>query len=208
MTQPPPRDLLVLSADAAIEAGLKGLLSRHQSLGVRPVEVDYATHPERDPGCMRADMFLRAFSRRYAHALVVFDREGSGRESQSREELERNVETLLSQSGWDNRAAAVAIDPELEIWIWSDSPHVEVCLGWRDRDTRLREWMISRGFLDEGCIKPVQPKEAMQAALREVHKPRSSAIYQDLSQTVGLDRCSDPAFLKLKQVLRTWFPVA
>jgi hypothetical protein len=31
----------------------------------------------------------------------------------------------LFTSGWENRAAAVVLDPELEIWVWSDSPEVE-----------------------------------------------------------------------------------
>ncbi len=199
------RDLFVLSADAKIEASLKGLLSRHQSFGLRPVDAVWATHPERDPGCLRADMFLRPFSLQFAHALVVFDREGSGRERQSRADLEHDLETLLLRSGWDDRAAAIAINPELEIWLWSDSPHVEACLGWRNRDPQLRDWLKSRGFLEEGCIKPARPKEAMEAALREVHKAESSAIYAELARSVGLARCTDPAFQKLRQVLQGWF---
>jgi hypothetical protein len=39
-----------------------------------------------------------------------------------------------------------------------------------------------------------------------VRKPRSSAIYLELARSVSTDRCTDPAFLKLKRCLREWFP--
>ncbi len=39
-------------------------------------------------------------------------------------------------------------------------------------------------------------------------KPRSSAIYLALAQAVSTERCSDPAFAKLRQCLREWFPSA
>ncbi len=121
-------------------------------------------------------------------------------------ELEREVEARLLSSGWADRAAAVCLDPELECWVWSDSPEVTVALGWASRQPDLRSWLAARGLWEAGTLKPADPKKAVVEALYEVRKPRSSAVYRQLAERVSLQRCSDPAFLRLCQVLRTWFP--
>ncbi|MEW5920448.1 MAG: hypothetical protein AB1796_05725 [Bacillota bacterium] len=36
-------------------------------------------------------------------------------------------------------------------------------------------------------------------------KARSSSLFYNLAKTVGLKRCQDPAFIKLKTKLREWF---
>jgi hypothetical protein len=51
----------------------------------------------------------------------------------------------------------------------------------------------------------MRPKEALEKALYAARKPRSSAIYQSLAEMVSLARCSDRAFIKLKETLRKWF---
>jgi hypothetical protein len=66
---------------------------------------------------LEAHDFLRPFVRSYARALVVFDREGCGQEQRPRDELEQIVEQHLARNGWDDHAAAIAIDPELENWV-------------------------------------------------------------------------------------------
>ena len=202
---PGPRDLVVLIADKNIEGALRGLLSRPQALGLSEISCDLYVHPERDPGCrLRGHHFLKPFAHRYAHALVVFDREGCGREDEERASLESQVEDRLSSSGWDDRAAAVVIDPELEIWVWNDSPHVESALGWSG-EMSLRGWLMQKGWLREGESKPAQPKTAVEEALRVARRPRSSSMYHELARKVGTDRCVDAAFLKLKQTLVRWF---
>lgn len=136
------------------------------------------------------------------------DREGCGEERASRDELEAKIEQALRTSGWNDRARAVVIDPELEIWVWNDSPHVQDELGWGESDHSLRTWLQQQGFLTEGTRKPAQAKEALEAALRKVRKPRSSAIYQALAEKVTLSRCTDEAFEKLRTTLQMWFPAA
>lgn len=200
------KDLIVLVADKNMEFTIKGLLGRHRSFGIREIKSDIHVHPERDPGCrVRGHEFLRPFSSRYDHALVIFDREGSGREQISREALESEIEQHLSGSGWDDRATAIVIDPELENWVWSDSACVDNCLGWFEEEPDLRTWLQRKGFLEEGQIKPHRPKEAVEEALRFVSKPRSSAIYYDLAKQTPFENCIDSAFNKLRIVLRNWF---
>ena len=205
-----PGNLVVLTADKNAQFAIKGILSRDRSLGIcrlGPNSVEYITHPEKDPGVFRtAKLLLSPFLRTHLHALAIMDREGSGCGTSTAEQMEQQIETDLLAAGWANRAAALVIDPELDIWVWADSPHVEAEIGWVDQSTNLRTWLVQKGFNLSAEGKPIRPKEALEAALRHVHMPRSSALYRSLAEKVSLVRCIDRAFMKLKTTLQSWFP--
>jgi hypothetical protein len=208
MTGVATKDLIVLVADQDMLFSVRGLLSRPTALGTRPIAHDIYPHPYHDPACLlEAHNFLRPFIGSYARALVVFDREGCGQDQKPRDELERIVERRLAQNGWDDHAAAVAIDPELENWVWSNSPRVELVLGWKGMQPSLSEWLIQDGFAQERCHKPARPKEAMEKALRMSKKSRSSSVFGQLAERVSVEGCADPAFNKFRGTLRTWFPI-
>ena len=201
------RDLVVLAADKNMEFAVKGLIARAAALGIREILSDVFVHPHHDPGCLlEGHDFLRLYTKSHRHALVMLDREGSGREDLSRESLEQELEGLLSQSGWENRAAAIAIDPELEVWVWSGSPHVDAVLGWEGRQPNLTAWLILEGFLPPDRRKPDRPKKAVEQALRLASRARSSSRYFELAKKVSLEHCVDPAFDKFKRTLSAWFP--
>jgi hypothetical protein len=203
-----PSDLLALVADRQMEAAVRGILGRARSLAIRAIEVDLRVHPRKDPGCYNEGVeYMRAFAGKYRRAIVLFDREGCGREQCTATELENELEQQLRATDWEDRSCVIVLDPELEIWVWSDSLHVDGQLGWSKRKPDLRTWLRLQGLLSAGQPKPDRPKEALQAALRVVKKPHSAALYKDLAAKVSLDRCKDRAFLKLKTVLQAWFPV-
>jgi hypothetical protein len=203
----PRKDLVFLVPDKSIEACVRGLLRRPQALGIQPVTFDLFVHPDRDPGCLlRGPDFLRQFVGQYHRALILLDHEGCGKEHDDRTFLELYLESRLEDAGWDH-AAAVVISPELESWVWSDSPHIDRALGWEGSEVPLRSWLRQEGLLGAGAVKPPRPKEAVRAALYKARKPVSSSIYFELAQWVTTDRCTDPAFLKLKSSLRAWFPL-
>jgi hypothetical protein len=204
--EPAKRDLLVLVADRNMEMAVRGVLARSKSLGIRQVTADVRRHPEHDCGCRQSGVeFLTVFIGQYGHALLVFDREGCGQDEDPAEDIESELEGALKKAGWEDRAAVIVPDPELEVWVWGDSPHVERELGWSGRQPTLREWLYEKGFLGAGQIKPARPKEAMEAALREVGKSRSSALFATLAERVSLKKCDDRAFLKLRTTLGNWF---
>ena len=203
---PVHKDLVILVADRNMEAVVSGLLERPQALNIHPITFDIFVHPRRDPGCLTgADDFLRPFSNVYRYALVLFDHAGCGREQSSPESLADEVKGRLERVGWAERAEAVVLAPELEIWAWTSSPHVPRCLGWADRMPPLRDWLARTGYWQVDEAKPRQPKNAFEAALREVRKPRSSAIYGDLARSVSLAGHIEPAFFRLTQTLQKWF---
>jgi hypothetical protein len=199
-------DLIVLAADRNAKFALTGLLSKHQRLETRQIAVEVDVHPMQDSGTYRrCHDFLRSQRAFAKYALVLFDRDGCGR-NQPREALEREVEMRLAQNGWEGCSAAIVIDPELDVWVWSDSPHVDAILGWPQRGVHLRAWLAERGFLQPGHGKPERPKKALEDALLNSNKKRSSSLYFELATRVSFDRCADPAFLKLKSTLQSWFP--
>jgi hypothetical protein len=203
-----PLDLYVLVADLDQEQAIRALLEhRTASLGIRSGRSEVRKHPQHDGGCYRqAPDLLRTMQSQAAHALVVFDREGSGAEDKPAAEIEADLEGRLDVSGWDGRARVVVIDPETEIWLWSDSPHVATVLGWTAGEADLRQWLTGQGFLLAGAVKPARPKEAMLAVLRETRVKPSAAIFAEAARKVGLDRCQDRSFLRFRQILRDWFP--
>lgn len=201
-----PKDLILLVADKNMDYGMRGLLSRPEALGIRRVETQIYVHPRHDPGCVReAHAVLRPFIRDYKHALVMFDRCGSGREGLPAAALSEEVRGRLATNGWEDRAEVIVLDPELEVWVFAASPHVERCLGWRSR-ARLQRWLELQGLWDPGQPKPVNPREALERALFEMKRPRSSSLYQRLGQRVGVRGCVDPAFRKFRYTLAGWFP--
>jgi hypothetical protein len=202
------RDLVVLAADKLAAQSVEGLLGRTPSLQIRAVSYDIAVHPQHDPGCLgQSPGLLAVYLKTHSHALVVFDREGSGQEQSTRQELEAQVEGQLARAGWEGKSAVIVIDPELENWVWSNSPHVATALGWRDTTKDVRQWLVEEEYLPVATqMKPARPKEAMDAVLRHVRKPHSSAIFREIARKVSLERCPDPAFVKLRQTLHGWFP--
>lgn len=204
------KKLVILLADLDMENTMKSLLKRLTQSGLCSHEAsDYTItrHPNRDPGCYKeATDFLRQFLKTHQYALVIFDYHGSGEEGRKTSlEIELEVENNLSINGWDDRCCAIVPAPELEIWVWSDSPHVAQELGWKRQDISIREWLIQKGLITNDQVKPRDPKGSMHAVLREALKPVSPMIFSNLAEKVSLNKCTDRAFIKLKDALQRWF---
>jgi len=201
-------DLITLVPGKDEKETIEGLLSKRSgSLGIRELNHKTLVHPRRDPGCYNeAHNILQPFINIASYALVVFDYEGSGQESRSAHDIADDLRDRLSRSGWQNRIQVLIIEPELEILIWSNSPQVDAALGWSGRSPNLRSWLSDRGIWLAKHPKPIRPKETLLKVLREVHVRRSSAVYRQLAENVSIERCQDPAFNKLKTILRSWFP--
>ncbi len=203
---PEKQDLVILVADTDCKVVLANLLKRPQSLGIRSISCEIFKMPQRDSGCRTAGVeFLRNFLNQFEYGLLIYDREGSGGEAFTAVELEEKSEKNLLRSGWKDRVATIVIDPELEAWVWSDSPHVADAMNW-DNPGKLRTWLCEKGYLTgKEQTKPVRPKEAFSAALRKTGTRPSSTIFKKVAEKVSLSRCTDRAFSKLKDKLVEWF---
>jgi hypothetical protein len=74
------RELVVLVPDADIEAGMRALLRRHDSIGIRGIrDPQFLRHPRRDPGlCHHPEELLQSVRLEFQYALVVLDAAWSG----------------------------------------------------------------------------------------------------------------------------------
>ncbi len=205
MTEGLTLDLVVLVADADAEWTVRTLIGeRYRALGIRPgIRFEVVRHPQRDSGVyLHSHDFLRGYLRRAKHAIVMLDREGSGREQLSAEEMELDIESRLARNGWDQESAvAIVLDPELEVWVWSPSPHVAEVIG--IERVALQE-ILDRTPTDRRG-KPERPKETLQKALRRSGRPFSARIFQELAGKVSL-QSNERSFDKLKSTLQKWFP--
>jgi hypothetical protein len=204
------KDLVVLVADRDMELAVRGVISHPEKLSIRSPCADVFTHLQRDPGCRKSGHeFLRPYTKLYRYALVIFDKHGCGRDFDPREAIETDLEQRLMNSGWADRAAAICIDPELEIWVWSDSwRHVADVLGWQGRQPSLETWLLAERFVPASGMKPENPKECMRKALRLAGKPASPVLFAQLAERISYGRCVDPSFRKLVSTLERWFPVS
>lgn len=199
-------DLIVLAPDTDIEFAVKGVLSRPEALGIRELDWRSIINIERDPGCYHnSHNILRIMVNNFKHSIVLMDWHGSGQEHKSRERIEEEVEQSLSFSGWSDRAKVIVIKPEVEVWIWSDSPEVAKCLGFPGNTPELRGWLIERDLWGPSDPKPYDPKRAFRQTLRHINRKPSPAIFEQLGRNVSFRRCTDPSFVKFKSVLQEWF---
>ena len=199
------KDLVLLVADKNSQFALKGALGRPEALGIRPIEYEFRVHPGRDGGARKTGPEVLALDRRrFNHALLVLDFEGSGTDLPNATALEAQLDGRLSMR-WKEAAKSVVIEPELDVWVWGADNAVEAAIEW-PAGQALREWLRDKGFTLEANGKPTRPKEALESALRLPGLPRSSALYQTIAERISLRRCVDEAFIRLRRQLVQWFP--
>lgn len=200
------KDLIILVADQNMRDCIEGLIPRlPHVLNILPFTYDIFVHPNRDPGCRtQSSTFLTSFQNKYRFGLVIFDKEGCGRELLPRSELEAEVETLLFVTGWRDRVKVIVIDPELENWIWVKSPRLSEVINWDNIDN-LYQWLADQKYMTDDGQKPNRPKEAFEAALYISKKRRSSSIYKQIASQVSFRQCTDPSFQQFIQYMKDWF---
>ena len=200
-------ELIILAADLDIEQAVEGLLARPEALRIRRVrhKVVRDTMAGHDGGTFkRAHAVLDSYSADpRCRALVLFDRAWDGAPSNDAKALAADVEQRLAAK-WGKRARCVVLDPEIEIWVFSDSPHVDKVLGFSTG--KLRNWLCEQGHWPEERPKPVDPKTAMRRALSHSRIKPSASLFYELASKVSLERCIDPSFGSFVDTLRIWFP--
>lgn len=201
-------DLVVVVADGGIEQAIRGILDRPAALGIRPlIGLEFPKFKPLDGGAFAKGHEIAALYRdTHTHALVVFDLAFDRPAGTSAQKLEADLDARLSEV-WGPRARCIVIEPELEAWVWSDSPHVATELGW-DSLANLRRFLEGHGLWTPGTAKPADPKEAYLRAIRAKRIQQSNATFRQLAGRVSVSRCQDRAFNRLVQTLREWFPAA
>lgn len=210
------RDCFFLVADKDMRFALKGLFERpevHRSIGCTPfafsVTEDCLVAGNHDPDIYRKSAdYTRPIQSSHRHLVLMLDSDWGG--SPGADVIREQIAADLQRSGWpDDKFAVIVIDPELEVWVWQDSPHIGDALAFNpDRfgAPTLRAWLAERGLWLPDDNKPREPKKAFTATLAQASRPRSSTIYENIANRVTLQHCTDPAFQTLCDSLRRWFP--
>jgi len=200
------KDLILLVADKNMHFALRGALNRPESLGIRPINVEFIVHPGRDGGARKTGPELIALKRSAAQrGLVVLDYEGCGASEPAMELEEKLIARMRSR--WEDKGSALVIEPELDIWMWGAENTLKTTLNWH-KENSPRDWLRNQGYEFNEQAKPNRPKEALEAVLRELRTPRSSALYEELASKMSLKKCTDPAFGRLRETLQRWFPAS
>lgn len=207
------RDCVFFVADKTMRETFLGFLGREdrdQQLGCGPFEFDpnedlFFAAGQNDPGLWtRADELLRPFLISHHKAVVVLDCDWDGSPGQAA--ILARITRQLTDSGWDaDRVVVIAIDPELEEWIWQDSPVLERELR-HTGPTSLRSSLAKRGLWPVDRNKPPSPKQVLLQLQTENRVKKSSAVFKRIAAAVPIAACADPEFQRLKSQLRAWFP--
>ena len=198
------KDLALLVADKNMDFAMRGILNRDKALGIRSVSYEIKQHFNRDGGVRTTGPETLALLRhQFSHGIVMLDWEGSGSKAKSAIALEQDLDSRLALT-WDDRAKAIVIEPELDVWIWGSDNALVKILEWTE-DQGIREWLTGRGYAFDNSQKPMRPKEALNELMIWLNQPRSSVLYERITGKISLAHCVDPAFGRLRSTLQSWF---
>lgn len=207
------RDCVFFVADKTMRETFLGFLGRADRSAqlhcgdflFDPAEDLFFAAGQNDPGLWtRAGELLRPFVHSHQKAVVALDCEWEG--SPGQQAIIDRVTTLMVEAGWSqDRFVVIAIDPELENWIWQDSPVIDTELR-HPGPQGLRAALVERGLWPLGLNKPPRPKELLLQIQEENRVKKSSSVFRRIAAAVGIGGCVDAEFQKLKQKLAAWFP--
>ena len=138
--------------------------------------------------------------------MIVLDHAWEGVPAASGAALEALIDEKLDEAGMADWAVPVVIEPELEAWVFSPSPHVPDVLGWKPSWSPIREALEERNLWVAADAKPTDPKAAIEYILGRTGKSRSASLFRRLARKVNTAGCRDRAFLRFKKLLQGWFP--
>jgi len=208
------RDCFFIVADANMEYTLRGMLSRERfdltlqcGLFAFDARLDLLVAVgDNDPGLFqRIESYVRPVRASHSYLVVMIDAEWAG--SPGAAQIRTHIVEGCVRSGWsENDVVAVVMDPELETWMWQDSPIVESVVG--HSGPSLRQHLAASGAWPLTSAKPLRPKETLEAELRRNRIPRIvGTLYRKVAERVSVKSCVDPAFAELQAALRRWFPL-
>lgn len=205
------RELIILVADGTMAAVMRAFFERpfHYALACAPFDFDptneiFNNPLETDGGVhLRCHEILRPYLNTHRRALVILDQQFGG--ERPAEEVRCDIERRLNANGWQGRCAAAVIDPELEVLLWQDNPHVERAL--RHSGPSLRQLLAHDGRWPSDAVKPSAPKKVIQALIRANRAGPPMVVYSQIVRTASTAGCVDPSFHRVRDTLRAWFPL-
>jgi hypothetical protein len=210
------RDCLFWVADSRMKQVILGFLKRPDcfrphNLGTAPFQFDenedLFSSPTMDPGTYATgEEFIRLYQRSHRYVVVILDSEWDG--SPGAATIRENLSARIAATGWTNdRFCVIAIEPELESWIWQRNNRVAGALGFGSHPEMVGAVQQAGLEWTDQQAKPSRPKEAFEAITSRAKRlGKSSSTHRQVVSTVTLVGCQDPTFLVLRRTLQSWFP--
>lgn len=207
MTAPAKRDIVFLLADNGMEQVVTGFLTRercHLSLGCAAFDFnprqDVIVSPTKDSGMLKyARGLLKSYEATHQRAVVILDDAWQG--NPGTVPLRERLSEALSY-GW-KEFAVIIIKPELEAWLMNENAHLPRIFRCPEN---YRHLLADAGLWPASAAKPPDPKAALDH-LRHRYRVRvGNAEFGKLAAAMSVRHCQDPAFIQLRDQLRTWFP--
>lgn len=208
------RPLLFLLADKDLQEACRGCFLERKdwarSFGCRHVAIEdkdlVVPAGQKDPGLFsHAAALARPFLRTHRHLVVLLDSAWDG--SRGAQQIEKRITRELVKNGrGQHNVAGIAIKPEPEAWLWSDRNAIFQALS-NELDPNRRVSLRSLLQAAEGKEEQVRdPKDELDKLRERLRIPASSAQFQRFAKVARIERCGDPAFARLRESLRRWFP--
>jgi hypothetical protein len=206
------RDCAFWVADSTMAQVFESFLTRdgfHHSLGCGTFAFDpkqdlFPNSGGNDPGLyVRAHALVAPFARTHRRLVVALDSAWDG--SPGAEAIETHIAGNVASIWPNGEFCVIVIDPELEAWVLHDNPHVAAAFRYTHTQP-LRQWLAANGQWPEDCLKPTDPKAAVEAICRLTRTPRSAAVYRKVVERVSVRNCVDRSFRQLADTLSAWFP--
>ncbi len=206
---PEETPLLVLVEGINDEWVLREVLKRGRELMFTPLseaQVEFRRHSSEV--CTRGAEIVRTVSRHYGRFLLVWDYEGSAQQARgvAPSRAQGIVQSQLNTLGMRDRAKAVVIAPELEIWLWSDLDAVAKALG----QPRTQIDSLLNALAQKERLTPdAQPKETLKRLASLCNDRADSSLYERITKQAKLDAWLREhwSFKSLVRALRRWFPL-
>src|SRR5690349_7634811 len=123
------RDLALLVPDKNTEYTIRAALNRREALGIRQIDFQILVEQGRDGGVrVRGAQVLKVLRTQFSYAAMLMDYEGSGADV-GPAELEARLDAALSEA-WGDRAKAIVIQPEVDVWMWGAETHLRSAMNW------------------------------------------------------------------------------
>lgn len=208
------RDCAFYVADKTMRDTFEGFLSREDrclQLGCGhfdfvPSEDLFFAGGQNDPGIFtRGGALVSSLINTHKKLVIALDCDWDGSPGQA--EILSKVTNQLHQGGWAPQdVLVIAIEPELEQWIWQDSPVLAAELR-MNAPQGLKAMLGQRGLWPAEAAKPPSPKDLFIQLRRENNVKLSSSIFKRIASKVPVAACEDGEFRRLLAQLRAWFPM-
>jgi len=193
-----PADLLLIVEGRRDEAVLRAIIEkRTRDLGIREVSLEFR---HRSGAVYTEGIEVAAIERQnFRKVILLWDHVDSRYANTTPQRAQGIVQRELNERTLRNCSKAIAVDPELEIWLCQDRGAIASVLG--VSIIQIEQWLGNwGGHVDNS------PKEALKYLCKQAGRKCDSALYGEIAAQADLNLWQNcQSFQWLCRQLRRWF---